>query len=200
MSLLNKVPKEAEHLLNGHLSQFSGELLISRPRKTKLGDFRVGSSSSLPRITVNNDLNKYAFLVTLLHELAHYFTWKKWGRSVKPHGTEWKKEFQHLLIPYLNSHVFPLDIQQALVLYIKNPKASSCSDDRLYKSLDKHNLINEELSYISDLKTGGSFIYGNRGEFHVLEKKRKRYLCLHLKTKKKYLFQPITKVKILTPH
>ena len=41
-------------------------------RATKLGDYRPPRLGDFwHRITVNEDLNMYAFLVTLLHELAH---------------------------------------------------------------------------------------------------------------------------------
>ena len=198
MRVLSHVPIQAKELLTNHLLAFSGELIISKPRKSKLGDFKTDVRTMSSRISINDDLNQYAFLVTLLHELAHFHTWKKWGHLKKPHGMEWKSEFQNLLIPYLEHSVFPENVASALTHYIKNPKASSCSDVTLYRTLEIYNKNRTDLNYISEVSIGGSFIYGKRGEFSVLGKKRTRFLCLHLESKRKYLFQPITKVKIIT--
>ena len=41
------------------------------------------------RISVNENLNPYAFLITLLHEVAHMTTWEKHRlrmRRCRPHG------------------------------------------------------------------------------------------------------------------
>ena len=54
---------------------------IVKPRKTKLGDFRVNSRTEKPQITVNGDLNKYSFLITTLHEFAHLINFKENGKK-----------------------------------------------------------------------------------------------------------------------
>ncbi|MFK7757404.1 MAG: SprT-like domain-containing protein [Flavobacteriales bacterium] len=199
MNVLGKAPQKSQILLEAHLSQFNGEVILSKPRKTKLGDFRINISTGKCRISINSDLNKYSFLITLLHELAHYFTWKKHGNSVQPHGLEWKTSFQELASPYINESVFPPDISEAFTNYLKNPKASSCSDQKLFRSINAFNNKDSEYSYISELRIGSLFSYGNKGMFRILEKKRKRFLCFHLESEKNYLFQPITRVKLLTP-
>jgi predicted SprT family Zn-dependent metalloprotease len=40
-------------------------------------------------ITVNSNLNKYKFLITLIHEISHLVAFEKFGRNIKPHGNEW---------------------------------------------------------------------------------------------------------------
>src|SRR5262245_32048837 len=74
---------------------------LSRPRASKLGDYRAAAGRLPHRITVNNDLNKYAFLVTLVHEFAHYTTVTKTRRWRKPHGAFWKGEYQRLMQPFM---------------------------------------------------------------------------------------------------
>ena len=78
-----------EDLIDLHKVQF----ILSKPRKTKLGDYRSIPNKNLFIITVNNDLNPVQFLVTALHEIAHHVTWIKYIRFVKPHGKEWKQEY-----------------------------------------------------------------------------------------------------------
>ena len=56
------------------------------------------------QITINNDLNKYRFLITLIHEMAHLVTFKDMPRS-KPHGKEWKINFQRLMLPFLHPEI-----------------------------------------------------------------------------------------------
>ena len=51
-------------------------------RATKLGDFRIMPGEDKPIITVNGDLNKFSFLITTLHELAHLNTWRMYGNRV----------------------------------------------------------------------------------------------------------------------
>ena len=36
--------------------------------------------------------------------------WTKFGSMVKPHGDEWKKEFQKMMLRFLNPEYFPEDI------------------------------------------------------------------------------------------
>ena len=67
-------------------------LRITRPRKTKRGDFRqLGIKQS---ISINQDSNSFRFLFTLIHELAHLETFIQHKNQVKPHGVEWKSNFK----------------------------------------------------------------------------------------------------------
>ena len=79
------------------------QFILSKPRKTKLGDYRAIPNESLFIVTVNNNLNPVQFLITVLHELAHHFTWMKHKSIAKPHGKEWKQEYQRVFIPVLTN-------------------------------------------------------------------------------------------------
>lgn len=199
LNVTNYVPKNALAKIEEVLESFPHEVIISRPRKTKLGDFKVNRKSGKCQISINNDLNQYSFLVTLLHELAHYFTYKKHSNSVKPHGKEWKLEFTLLLTPFMSSNIFPENILAALRNYSNNPKASSCSDENLYLALNEFSPRTLNEGYVSEIKPGELFEYGTRGQFKVIKQIRKRILCQHLSSHKKYVFQPITKVRKITP-
>ena len=80
-----------------YLQHYKVHLTISRRRESILGDYRHAHSDKNHRISVNGNLNKYAFLITLLHELAHLFTYEQYGHRVQAHGREWKDEFGKIL-------------------------------------------------------------------------------------------------------
>ena len=61
---------------------------VVKQRITKHGDFRKSNNQKCI-ITVNQSNNKYRFLMTLIHEIAHHYTYKE-NKFAKPHGTKWK--------------------------------------------------------------------------------------------------------------
>lgn len=193
----NYIPEKSIPLLEKAILNIDTEIRVSKPRKSKLGDFKPFGRSGKSKISINDDLNKYSFLLTLLHELAHHLCWVKYYGKVKPHGEEWKIEYNLILKPFVLSKVFPSDVSEAILDYLKNPKASSCADARLYKTLRNYDLIKSNSVYVSDLSIGQRFVYDNRGSFKVLEKKRKRILCLSIERKKRYLFQPTASVSLI---
>lgn len=168
-------------------------LKITKTRSTKLGDFRPSNSSRGHAITVNHDLNQYAFLITLIHEFAHLDTWNNFGAEVKPHGSEWKVTFQRMMTPFLSNSIFPSDILESVVRYLNNPSASSCVDQSLMRTLRKYDhepkLFLEELPINSHfkLKTGREFIKG--------PEKRKYFTCIEVASKRKYLVNRLAEVE-----
>ena len=111
-------------------------LKIVNNRKTKHGDFRKTPDGTY-QITINYGLNPYRFLLTLIHEIAHLVTYKKHNK-VKPHGIEWKLNFQHLMLPFLKPEIIPNDLMPLLANYLKNPKASTDADVNLSLALKKY--------------------------------------------------------------
>jgi SprT protein len=169
--------------------------IIVPPRSTKLGDFRPGNQFRLPQITINGNLNPYSFLITTLHEFAHYFTFEKYSTTVSPHGAEWKYEFKILLQPVIYHSEFPLNIRVALEKSLHNLKASSCSDVQLSRELAKFDQDVEEFQLLETLPFGAQFILQNK-VFYKGELRRKRFLCTEIQTKRNYLVSGIAKVKI----
>lgn len=162
-------------------------------RKTKLGDFRPGRNGEKDRITVNGDLNAFAFLVTTLHEFAHLLTHKKFGNTVLPHGEEWKKEFRSLLLPVIESNDLPKDITRALTNYLINTKASSCSDQGLQRALMAYDLPKDGLEVLERLPKNSTFMLeGKRFVKGVL--RRKRFVCQELDTDRTYLVNALARV------
>lgn len=171
------------------------QLTITRSRSSVLGDYRHAHEGKGHRISVNGDLNKYSFLVTLLHEIAHLITFEKYKRNAQPHGIEWKNNFGEILALFIRKNLFPEDIKKALISSIKNPAASSCSDVDLLRVLKKYDARQEDIFFVEQLPTGQLFaIKGNR-IFEKGERIRKRFKCKEIATGKWYLFSPVSEVK-----
>jgi len=169
------------------------EIQIAKPRYSKWGDFRNMNSHYL--ITVNSNLNPYQFLLTLLHEYAHYVTRKKYGEGVKPHGKEWKEEFRKILQELLKTNKLPYELSQAVIHYAINPRASINSDSNLRSVLERYAGQQQiESATLDKLEIGEKFIFNGR-IFERLEKRRKLIRCRDIKKDKYYLFQPHTIVK-----
>lgn len=178
------IPQKAIPFVAFLVNEHNFTLKIVNQRQTKHGDFR-----SLPdgkfQITVNNNLNKYQFLLTLIHEIAHHVTHQKFGR-VQAHGKEWKTVFQHLMLPFLSPEIYPKQILPYLAKYLKNPKASTDADVNLSLAL-RGNSAETGKHFIFDIPFGSFFLFKNviykRGN-----KRRTRYECLNMNNKKVYLF------------
>ncbi|MEP7255494.1 MAG: SprT-like domain-containing protein, partial [Ferruginibacter sp.] len=146
------------------------------------------------RISVNGNLNKYAFLITLLHELAHLFTYEQFGHRVQAHGKEWKNEFSKILAKFLLQNIFPADIKKALLHTLQNPAASSCGDEKLLRVLHNYDEKKEGIHLVEQLAEGALFEIKGGRIFKKGEKIRKRYKCVEVKTGKFYLFSPVYEV------
>ncbi len=179
------------------LNQNPCHLRITPPRKTKLGDFRPSLEGGLHHITVNGDLNCYAFLITLVHEIAHLQVWDRYKRKVKPHGTEWKATFSEQLQPFVSAQIFPENVTQALSRYIANPKASSCSDVNLMRQLSYYD--NKEKMVDEKLEIGDPFVFRGK-EFVRGQKRRTRYECSLRRGSKVFLFHAMTPVEAVENH
>jgi len=169
-------------------------LTIKWNRQTKLGDYRAPRKGEQHRITINNALNKFSFFITLVHELAHLTTHEKFGYKVSAHGAEWKNEFKTLMIPFLqNDAIFPNDIKLALLSYMQNPKAASCSDIKLMQTLNNYNVVKNKL--VNELKVGTHFSLKDEQRVFRLDKKlRKNFLCKEIKSGLMYRVSPVAEV------
>lgn len=169
---------------------------IVPPRKTKLGDFKVGYGLEKPQITINGDLNPYSFLITTLHEFAHLHTFQQFGNSVNPHGEEWKSNFRKLLIPIIDSKKLPKDIEHALVDSLVSIKASSCTDIKLSRILKNYDKNKEGVEILERLPKNSIFAINGR-EFIKGELRRKRYLCEETISKRTYLINALAEVYLI---
>ena len=197
---INQFAKQLEPFLPQFTEKYVAKFLIkkvvhftvSKKRISKYGDYRQPFKGKPHRISVNGDLNQYAFLITTLHEMAHLTTFEKYGNSVPPHGNHWKKEFQIITAPILEKNILPVDITLALKNYLINAKASSCSDDKLNRVLRRYDK-NRGIT-LEELIFGDSFELN--GRIYVKGKKlRKRYECEDPNTEKRYRILGLAEVK-----
>lgn len=187
------MPPEAAPVIAKWIDYFQCEFKISKSRATKLGDYRHPFKQTGHKISVNNNLNSYAFLVTTVHEFAHLLTWNDHKNKVKPHGEEWKHNFKRMMTPFLEREIFPGDLQLAITTYLSNPSASSCTDLKLSRALKRYDTATghsrlEELprDTLFTIKDGRKFIKG--------EQLRKRFRCECLDNGNIYLFNPLAEV------
>ena len=186
------IPEKAIDNVESLVEQYNINLKIVNQRQTKHGDFRRLSNGKF-QITVNNNLNPHQFLLTLIHEIAHHVTFKNYGR-VRPHGKEWKLTFQHLMLPFLNHDVYPKEILIPLANYLKSPKASTDSDVKLSLAL-KGNAAEPGKKFIFELSLGTLFVFKNK-LYKRGNKRKTRYECLQLDSKRLYLFNQNAEVTI----
>ena len=187
------VPEHSINYCVGLYEELNFEFKIKKARKTKFGDYRFDRQLDHHTITINNDLNPYAFLITYLHEVAHLVTYQQHRHSVNPHGKEWKLNFKKIAKPVLRLDVFPPDIITQVTAYLANPKASSCSDPTLYQLLKNYDKPNG-LVFLKTLHPGDQF-YFHEHLYQYLEKRRTRIVCKHMTNGRKYLINQIAEVQ-----
>jgi len=190
--LQNFLPDNTYAYIVPFIEQYTIHLTITKDRKQVLGDYRNPTPDKpFHRISINGTLNKYSFLITLLHEIAHLITFVNHQHKVSPHGKEWKSYFSNLLAPLMGKSIFPTSIEKALIKYIKNPGASSCSDPHLFKALLAFDQIDEKYCLLEQLSLNSLFKSNDGHIYQLLEKRRTRYVCEQQNTKKKFLFPGI---------
>jgi SprT protein len=166
---------------------------VKKSRSSKLGDFRYPVNGSLPKISVNADLNQYHFLLTFLHELAHYFVWKNYKSKSAPHGKEWKNEFSRLLIDYCKLKSFPESIEKIILKHALNPKASSFADINLMLAMNKFNATSSVL-HLYELEKDAKFRLKNGRVYIKGDKRRSRILCKSETNNRQYLIHLMAEV------
>ncbi|TDS10832.1 SprT-like family protein [Maribacter caenipelagi] len=171
-------------------------LKIVNERVTRHGDYRMRKDGN-HQITVNASLNKYRFLITLIHEIAHLIAFEKYGRNIKPHGLEWKKTFQYLMLPFIRPEIFPSQLLPLLARHFRNPKASSSTDAQLSIALKQFDEQQSEKTYVYELPIGCVFRIYNGKLFKKGNKRTKRYECTEISTGRMFLFQPNAEVELI---
>ncbi|PLK46281.1 SprT-like domain-containing protein [Emticicia sp. TH156] len=168
---------------------------ITRTRSSCFGNYTF--KDGLHKITVNNDLNAYAFVITYIHEIAHQRAWlNKTRKKIEPHGAEWKKSFQQLMAPILNLSVFPETVFVPLSKYMSNPAASSVSYAPLAKALQMHELTPPSGVLLSDVADNRWFTFRNT-VFQRLEKRRTRVLCMERNSRRRYTILATARVDLI---
>jgi hypothetical protein len=189
------IPEGSSQLVMNYLHQYKVHLTVTRERKTVLGDYRNAIDGKNHRISVNGNLNKFAFLITLIHELAHLVTFMNYGNKVKAHGKEWKNVYAKMLEDFLKLDIFPDDIKIAFKETMHDLPASSCADEGLTRVLKNYDKKSNGLLLIEQINEGSFFETDDKRVFRKGKKLRKRFECVEVATKKIYLFSPLYEVR-----
>jgi hypothetical protein len=190
------IPSPAVSQIVEWIIGYGFHLTITKERATKHGDFRpILGRQSGHRISVNHSLNKYAFLITLVHEIAHLHTWGHYGNKVDSHGPEWKNSFKLLMQVFLTEAVFPEDVLEVLILHMKNPAASSSRDLALVRALKKYDTIRSLV--LEDLAENQRFRLANGREFVKGPRERKTFRCYEASTMQAHRVHALAEVEPL---
>ncbi|MCF8302267.1 MAG: SprT-like domain-containing protein [Bacteroidales bacterium] len=177
------------------LKQYPLQLRLVPGRKTKLGDYRPPARQGrFHRISVNLNLNRYAFLIILLHEIAHMQIWMRYKRKAKPHGAEWKACYRGLLKEYMDSGVFPPGLELPLKHHMIKAHASFTSDIQLMKALEKYDHKKTNGYSLEEIPIKTKFQSADGKVFIKGEKLRTRYRCYCVTNKRSYTIHPMAKI------
>lgn len=197
MDVLYKyIPEHAVPMCFELIKANNVHLKIVNERVTRHGDYRRDTNGS-HIITVNFSQNKYRFLITLIHEIAHLVAFEKYGRRIKPHGDEWKLTFQRLMVPFIRTEIFPNNLLPLIARHFRNPKATSDTDTTLALALKQFDPINDK-NYVFEIPYGSTFRIHNGKVFKKVALRTKRIECLEIATGKVYLFNPNAEVELLS--
>ena len=185
--------KRSYSLVKPIIKDFKGIIKLSKPRKSKLGDFRAQKNGETS-ISINNDLKPDAFLITLLHEIAHYYVYSLDTKIAKAHGKEWKNRFRNLISPFLDKDIFSTNVQLALKNQITSPKASCGASVELMKAF---NPDLETRNTIEKLPFGCHFKLKNGKKFKLGVKRKTRYECSELNSGIIFTIHPLVEVKLI---
>ena len=198
LSQLNSfLPPGTYTAVEEYLRSYKIHLTVTQHRRSVLGDYRHRTHFKNHRISVNGSLNKFSFLVTLLHEIAHLLTFEKYGNKVMAHGAEWKTLYAQLLKQFIDNKTFPADIERELLSSLKNPAASSCAEDGLIRVLRKYDTNPNGFKLVEEIPLNGLFRLDDGKIFKKGEQQRKRFKCIEVSTGKVYLFSPVYEVEMV---
>lgn len=188
------LPAGSGSLIFNYLHTYRVHLTITRSRKSVLGDYRHTTTNRNHRISINGNLNKYAFLITLVHELAHLVTFMQFENRVQAHGREWKLVYRKILEEFIGLQIFPVDILTAFKRSLHDLPASSCADEQLMRVLRNYDQKPRNAVFVEQLEEGGLFEIDGGQLFRRGKIVRKRYQCVEINSGKLYLFSPIYEV------
>ena len=191
--LARYIPEHAVEALFELIRLYGVHLKIVNERVTRHGDYHR-DANGYHRITVNANLNKYRFLITLVHEIAHLAAFEKFGRNIKPHGDEWKLTFQKLMVPFIRPEIFPNHLLPLLARHFRNPKASSDTDATLSLALKEFDAKSDK-NYVFEIPYGELFRIYNGKVFKKGAQRIKRFECMEMSSGKIYLFNPNAEVE-----
>ncbi len=188
-SIAMRLPPGVSGYVEDILGRQVVDVRVVPPRRSKLGDHRPPPRGRIVhRITINDDLNPYAFVTTLLHEVAHASTWERHRgrRRLRPHGTEWQEEFSGMLKPIIGRGLLPPVVESALVRSLAAPAAATCSDRGLVLALARFDTVPQGHVRVEQLEERAVFRAPNGIVFRAGRPLRTRRQCFELRTGREY--------------
>jgi len=196
-TLRSYLPENSFEQVVYFLQHYKVHLTITRQRESVLGDYRNAVNGKNHRISVNGNLNKFSFLITLLHELAHLLAFENHGNRIQAHGKEWKFVYSSLLKDFIDKKIFPPDVESALKKSVQNPAASSCAEEGLTRVLRRYDEKKNDIYLLEEIPPGVYFKTKDGRIFQKGEKLRKRFRCTEKNTGLVYLISPLYEVKVM---
>lgn len=202
---------EEDKIFYNHLVPFIGEkaalfidvqtkglvfhLKVTKARETKYGDYSSPIKNKKQRITINGNLDKYSFLLTLLHELAHLMVFENYDKKVKPHGKEWKYCFSQILLKAINDNIFPLSVNETINKYYINKQSfTHNSRVKISNAIDKELGIPESIR-LENIPINKTVLLINGMTVTKLEQKRTRCICRNLEDRRLYYIHKFIEVE-----
>jgi hypothetical protein len=194
------LPEGAFESVVALINHYKVHLTVTKARKSVLGDYRHPALGANHKISVNGNLNKYEFLITLLHELAHLLCFEQFKNRVDAHGKEWKNIYSTLLAEFIQLQIFPTDIKKSLQKTLLNPAATANGETKLLLVLRNYNVVKKEgHAFVANLAEGTLFESLKGRIFRRGKKRRIRIECVEVATGHLYSFSAITEVKVIQP-
>lgn len=174
------------------------QVIVTPPRRTRLGSYMAPlPSRPWHRITVNADLNPFAFLVTLLHEIAHMQAFRAASRRIAPHGREWKRAFGKLLSELVRDPALPSDFTAVINDMLADPRASSCGDPALTAVLSRYDAQSNPQPRVDELPVGSTFRLGSGRVFRHKRRLRTWHLCEEVHTRQTFRVRGSSRAELL---
>lgn len=155
------------------------------------GNYRLGTysyrSNGRQSIILNTKQDRYSFLITMAHEVAHMQARQQWGLKIAPHGPEWQLICRRLLLEAAEIPSLPEDIRQAMHLVAAAPKSTHLANKTAARIFMQYSEKYDGMTLLADLPTGSRFVLDDGRVFLKGEKNRTRYKCMLQGTSKYYL-------------
>jgi hypothetical protein len=197
-ALMAYLPEGAFEPVVSLIHQYKVHLTVTRARKSVLGDYRHPFLGANHKISVNGNLNKYEFLITLLHELGHLLCYEQYKNRVEAHGKEWKSIYGQLLAQFIQLGIFPDDIKKALKKTLVNPAATANGETGLLLVLRNYDVAKKEgYAFVANLQEGTLFESLKGRVFKRGKKRRIRIECVEVSTGQVYSFSGLSEVKVI---
>ncbi len=181
-TLRQYLPASAVDDILHYIMSHAVHLHITPERVSKLGDYRCPQRGrNYHAISINGTLNRYMFLMVLLHEMAHLDTYLQYGNRVQPHGHEWQKGYAQLLNNYNKVGNFPENVRTMLTQYTTHIPLSRRWLSNIETELSHYNADykpHEDIR-VRNLAPGALFYIKTRPELllRMVGKRRTRYQC-----------------------